>query len=185
MSIQLCLQKRAMFICNLSISLSVTHIKQIQSFPIAVPGGLERSGVGKQLLTCLASPTVSKTVRVSTWRIAGDTWGVATIIDLLCFLLHLWHHLTFIRVKEGINLKSEMFISFINNHSTCCCCFSRLFGIFMDNDFGPSPLSLSIWKAKKKVSLGLWPNFCLFVAFQAIAFHDRLQSSRVPWPNLT
>ena len=86
----------------------------------------------------------------------------------------------FIRVKEGINLKSEMFISFINNHSTCCCCFSRLFGIFMDNDFEPSPLSLSIRKAKKKVSLGLWPNFCLFVAFQAIAFHDRLQSSRVP-----
>ena len=40
-------------------------------------------------------------------------------------------------------------------------------------------------KGKKKVSLGLWPNFFLFVAFQAIAFHDRLQSSRVPCPDLT
>ena len=45
-----------------------------------------------------------------------------------------------------------------------------------------SPLSLSIWKATKRA-----PNpgkSFDFFAFQMVALHDRLQISRVLWPNL-
>ena len=40
-------------------------------------------------------------------------------------------------------------------------------------------------KGKKKYFLVFVAKLFLFVAFQAIVFHDRLQSSRVPCPDLT